>query len=220
MPPLDDMVNAAWPIYYLYQTQTGSAAITTVMTTGISIILIGVFMTVFTSTTRVTWAWARDGGLPAYFGLVDGKQRVPIRAVLLTCLIVGLLSLLNIGQSSFIALGALNSLSTLSLYFSYAIMLTIALHKRLTDGLPKAEWSMGRYGTAINVFALVYTAYTMIWLPFPATLPVQASTMNYAGPIFLAVMSGAVGMWFTWAKTHWPGPNQAVVDRVLKNSDK
>lgn len=104
--------------------------------------------------------------VPAYFGLVDGKHRVPLRAVLLTCLIVGLLALLNIGQSSFIALGAITSLSSISLYLSYAIVLAVALYKRLTDGLPTGEWTLGRWGLPINIFSLVFTLYSMIWLPF------------------------------------------------------
>lgn len=41
-------------------------------------------MVTFSSTTRLTWAWARDGGLPQYFGFVDEKHRVPSRAIVLT----------------------------------------------------------------------------------------------------------------------------------------
>ena len=154
--------------------------------------------------------------VPLYFSLVDGKYRVPIRSVLLTWVLCALLALLNIGSGTYIALGAINSLSSLASYFSYSIILCVTLHTRLTTGLQTSEWSMGRIGLYVNAFALVYTLYAMIWLPFPTTLPVDASNMNYCGPVFGAVMIGALGAWFVWGSRHWPGPNKDIVEIVLR----
>lgn len=161
--------------------------------------------------------------VPGYFGYVDSKSRVPVRAVLLTCTIILLLTLLNLGNDSLIALGAINSLSSVALYNSYAIVLSVIIYARLTTGLPHCEWSMGRAGLGINIFALIFTVYGMIWLPFPIMVPVTAKGMNYCGPVFLAVMLGATGAWFVWAKAHWGGPNRALVEHVMEKfelSDK
>lgn len=154
-----------------------------------------------------------------YFGHVDGKHRVPLRAVLLTCFLVTCLSLLNLGTGTYIAFGAVTSLSSLGSYVSYAIILAVSLRARVTTGLKTSEWSMGRLGTPVNVFALIYTLYSIIWLPFPVTVPVTASTMNYCGPVFVAVMACAIGSWFVWAKDNWSGPNQSVAAIVLKSTE-
>lgn len=86
-----------------------------------------------------------------YFDLVDGKYRVPTRSVLLTWVLCALLALPNIGSGIYIALGAINPLSSLASYFSYSIMLCITFHTRLTTGLHTSEWTMGRTGLYVNV---------------------------------------------------------------------
>jgi choline transport protein len=156
-------------------------------------------------------------GLPQYFGIVDGKSRVPARAIIVTSVIVLLLSLLNIGSSSYIALNAIVSLSSLAIYMSYAIVLACVLYARLTGGLERGQWNLGWAGTPINAFALVYTCYTMIWLPFPTSLPATASNMNYSGPVLGVVLVAAITLWFLRAQRGWEGPNRAVVDFVLKS---
>lgn len=50
------------PFLYLLDTQTGSKSVTTVITVGICIISLACNMSTFASGTRMTWAWARDGG--------------------------------------------------------------------------------------------------------------------------------------------------------------
>jgi len=53
------------------------------------------------STSRQTWAFARDKGLPfsSWIGHVDPKLQVPANAVTITCLITIVLSLINIGSN-------------------------------------------------------------------------------------------------------------------------
>jgi amino acid transporter len=52
------------------------------------------------STSRQTWAFARDKGLPfsGWIGQVNKKLQVPVNAVTCTCLITIALSLINIGS--------------------------------------------------------------------------------------------------------------------------
>jgi choline transport protein len=52
------------------------------------------------STSRQTWAFARDRGLPFsdWIGHVDPKLQVPANAVTITCLITIILSFINIGS--------------------------------------------------------------------------------------------------------------------------
>lgn len=50
--------------------------------------------------SRLTWAFARDKGLPfsEYFAHVNEHHRIPTRAVSLVAIVVVLLSLINIGK--------------------------------------------------------------------------------------------------------------------------
>lgn len=51
---------------------------------------------------------------------------------------------------------------------------------------------MGWYGIPVNILALLYLTYVVIWMPFPQVLPVTANNFNYAGPILGAVILGAI----------------------------
>jgi choline transport protein len=128
---------------------------------------------------------------------------------------VALLALLNIGSTA--AFGAIIALSSLALYSSYLIAISCMLHARYRRPNPVklGGWNMGRYGAAVNIFAIVYTVWIMIFLPFPNTLPVNAVNMNYCGPIFGAVLLFAVSLWFLRARKHWPGPNVDIVRLVV-----
>lgn len=66
------------------------------------------------STSRQTWAFARDKGLPfsGWIGRVNKKLQVPVNAVTVTCLTTIALSLINIGSDV-----ALYASKPYSLYF-------------------------------------------------------------------------------------------------------
>lgn len=87
---LEDIVGATSPLITILLHATGSKTIATALAAGQIIMGISCQMASFSSTTRLTWAWARDAGLPSYFGLVDGKHHVPTRAVGLTSMCIPL----------------------------------------------------------------------------------------------------------------------------------
>lgn len=86
-------------------------------------------------------------------------------------------------------------------------------------GVRLGRWNLGRYGTAINVFTLVYTAWVIIFLPFPGTLPVTGLNMNYAGPIFGAVLLFTSTLWLFRANKCWAGPNKDIIRFVVAQED-
>ncbi|KAH6661271.1 amino acid permease [Truncatella angustata] len=216
MPPVDEILDAASPVVALLLHVTGSTPATTVLGASQFLLAYSATMGNVASVSRLTWAWARDGGLPRYFGHVDGRRRIPFRAVWLTSAIVALLSLLNLGSATYVALGAITSLSSMAMYLSYGVVLAVVLQARLAGRLPIGPWNWGpRRGALINAGALAYTLYVLVWFPFPQDLPVDASNMNYCGPVLGAVLLFAVSFWFV-RRNHWQGPNQAVVDLVLR----
>jgi choline transport protein len=131
---------------------------------------------------------------------------MPLNALFLICGISFLLSLIYIGSST--AFNALISLPVLGLNISYIIPILFFLLKKVFGPLIKeyGPFTLGRWGIPINIFALVYLIFITIWIPFPTTLPVTAQNMNYAGPVFLIVIIGALADWIFSAHKRFEVP--------------
>ncbi|TLS23358.1 uncharacterized protein PpBr36_06198 [Pyricularia pennisetigena] len=224
MPDLDEILSSISPISTILNHATSSPTATVAM---VSAMMLGNFAGAIgnlSSVSRLTWAWSRDGGLPRYFAVVDGRTRVPMRAVLGTAAIIAVLALLTLNDRAFIAFGAITALSALALYVSYAIALCCVMFARLGGGgggggLELGEWNCGGFGLFFNAAGLLYTVYQIVWLPFPNLLPVTATNMNYSGPLYVLVIACALGYWFLWARGHWEGPNTKVVEIVLQRNE-
>ncbi|KAK1484402.1 LPXTG-domain-containing protein [Colletotrichum abscissum] len=218
------ILSSDYPIIPLLFNAAGPAA-GTAMVVGLLVITFCVVAASLASVSRITWAWARDGGLPRYFAKIHPTHRVPIRSVWLPCVIVTCLSLFTVGNNATATVfSAFTALSSLGLYGSYIIAISCMLHARLTGRIGHGAgyqvqyggWSLPRgWGTPINVYALLWSMYLSVWLPFPQTIPVTGTEMNYAGPIYVVVVVGAVSLWFTWGKKHWPGLNKSAIDNVV-----
>ena len=217
MSPLDEILTSVFSVATILLRITGSVRATTAMVCGLFVIGLFINVASIASSLRLTWAWARDGGLPQWFAYVDAKHLVPVCAIWLAIILVMLLSLLNLGSTT--AFGAITALSSFALYFSYATAISSMLYARWMsvhggEPLELGFWNLGRYGVYINCFAVIYTVYCMIWLPIPLSLPVTAVNMNYAGPIFLFVFFFALVLWFVRARRRWEGPNIAIIDFI------
>lgn len=142
---------------------------------------------------------------------------MPVRAVALVVVLIVLLSLLNIGSATYVAFSAITSLTSLASYLSYLVALSCVLYARLTTGIELGPWNWGKAGLSINIVAVVYTAYTTIFLVFPNYLPVTAANMNYCGPVMGVVLLFIVASWFLKARKNWKGPNTTLMALVLKD---
>jgi choline transport protein len=215
---LDAAVNAAFPIIEICTQATGSVKAATAMVSGLLLVSIAVTLGSIASASRLTWAWARDGGLPDWFSHISSRHRVPVRSIWVPIVVVMCLACLNIG--SYAAFGAFISLASLALFTSYAIAISCMLHARLMDGIQPGSWSLGAYGAPINIFALTYTGWMMVIFCFPQYLPVTGDNFNYALPIFTFVILVAILLWFARAKKDWPRLNKDIIDTVMADADK
>jgi len=203
--------TTGFPIIEIFYMTTGSVKAATAMQCSITIIGFASNIGVVASVSRLTWAFARDGGLPysEFFAKVDATYHVPFRAVGLVSFTVVLLSLINIASTT--ALSAILALSTASLYISYLIPIVLLVIKRLnrsTDPEPLifGPWTLGRWGMAINLYAIIFGTFVCIFVPFPTTIPVTALNMNYAGPVFGGLCILLVGDWLVRGKKRYTGP--------------
>ncbi|KAJ5876374.1 uncharacterized protein N7529_001958 [Penicillium soppii] len=197
-----------YPIITIAYQATGSKAATFVL---MALGMLPGWIALFNglaSVTRLTWAFARDNGLPfsEFFARVDPTYKIPLRALLLVASCIFVLSFIQIGSTA--AFNAILSLSTLGLYISYLIPLILLVLKRFTapQDIPQGTFSLGKLGLPMNLIAILFATYFVIFLPFPATVPVTADNMNYAGPVLGFVMLFACGDWVVRGRHKWQGP--------------
>lgn len=177
------------------------------------------------SVSRMTWAFARDNGLPfsRYLQHIDSVHQVPTRSITLVSAIIILLSLINIGSTT--ALSAILSLSTIALYVSYIIPITCLIFLRLRvpvtiytssighadvseDRLVFGPWNLGRWGLVVNIYAACYATLLVPFMALPTSLPLTPMTMNYAGPVSGGVLLFAVCDWLWLGKRRYAGPKR------------
>lgn len=201
-----------YPVIEILREATGSSAGATVLMLMLSWNGLVALFSSLASVSRLTWAFAKDRGLPfpEFFGKVHPTLRIPLNALCLVLTVVTLLMLLNIASTS--AVYAILSLNNLALYTSYLqIVGSFFAHKLRGYPVAYGPFKLGRWGYAINVYAICFLVFIIIWLPFPPYLPVTGENMNYSGPIFGFVLLVALIDWFVWGHKRFTVPKNRSV---------
>jgi urea carboxylase system permease len=124
-----------------------------------------------TACIRLLFAMARDGRLP--FGdaiaRVSGRRKVPIVPALVTGFItLGILALNIANQSAFVAL---TGVAIIMFYLCYLGITGPMLMRRLRGTWPTPDhgdyFSLGRWGTAVNLAAVIYGAVVAFNIAWP-----------------------------------------------------
>jgi choline transport protein len=77
---VEEIANPSYPLINICLDATGSVpAASAMLGTFLCTVIAGAIGSV-TSISRLTWAWARHGTLPAYFAHVDQKHCIPLRS--------------------------------------------------------------------------------------------------------------------------------------------
>jgi len=212
---VSDALNTptGYPIIQIFYQATGSVKAATAMMSLVTVIGLTSSLGVVASVSRLTWAFARDGGLPfsEFFAHIDTKHHVPFRAIGLVSATVVVLSLLNVASTT--ALTAMFALTNSSLYISYLIPIILLVMKR-SRGEPIAfgPWTLGRWGMPVNLFAIVFGVFVCIFVPFPTILPVTAENMNYCGPVFGGLIILLLIDWMIRGRAKFTGPLKELLE--------
>ncbi|KAF2192733.1 amino acid transporter [Zopfia rhizophila CBS 207.26] len=196
---IDTVAADPLPIIQVYYQATGSKSATNLFVVMLAIIIFVSFFNVFASDSRLLWAFARDNGLPfsKFFAYVHPTLKMPLNTLMLIGACLCILALINIGSST--AFNAFISLPALALYISYFFPIFFLFIRRLSRSHPApiawGPFKLGRLGPFINLAAMCYIIFIVIWMPFPTALPVDGLNMNYAGPLVGAVIVGALLDW-------------------------
>ncbi|KAF2196870.1 GABA permease-like protein [Delitschia confertaspora ATCC 74209] len=160
------------------------------------------------STSRQTWAFARDHGLPfsSWIAKVDKKRQVPVNAVSVTCLITVLLSFINIGSD--VAFNAIISLNVVALMITYCFSIGAVLYRRIChpELLPPCHWSLGRWGIPVNLAGLLYSFHAFFWCFWPEGTPVELESFNWAVVMFLGIFFLSLLDYLFRGRKHYRGP--------------
>lgn len=99
------------------------------------------------------------------------------------------------------------SLSTVALMVTYTITIGCITLKRIRrEPLPSSRWSLGRYGLAVNLLALVYSCWSFFWSFWPKSYRVTAQDFNWTCVLFLGLMGLSALLYYTHARHVYQGP--------------
>lgn len=161
---------------------------------------LGQGISILTSASRLTWSFARDGGMPffGYFAQVDPYWKAPVRSLWLQAVIIIIVGVLYLFANT--VLSAIFSVSTIALTISYAIPISIVLIKGRKVLPPGGEFSLGKWGPFVNWVSMAYCITTTIFFFFPPEPNPAPSDMNYAIAVFGVMIVVSLAFWFIKGK--------------------
>ncbi len=160
-------------------------------------------LAVVTSVSRMTWGFARDGGLPGSTALQRiGSHRTPsvaIWSVVVVAIVMG-----------FLPYGAVAAVCAIFLYLAYVLptILGVLKYRQWTH---LAEWNIGRWYRPLGVVAVVGSVFLIIIGMQP---PYHIAIWIVGGTILLLAV-----LWFGYMRTRFPGPPKEFLDQLLPAKD-
>jgi amino acid transporter len=143
-----------------------------------------------TWTSRVIYAFARDGGMPASaaFKRVSATHLTPAPAIWLS---VAIAFAATIGSGTY---AAVTSISVIGLYVAYIAPVYLAWRARGSSAeVPRGPWHLGRFGPTINLVAMLWVVFMTMILAIPDNMR--------AGKTILGVAI-ALGAWYLAIERH------------------
>ncbi|KAL1964882.1 hypothetical protein VTN77DRAFT_6235 [Rasamsonia byssochlamydoides] len=163
-------------------------------------------ISVMTTSSRMIFAFARDGGLPfsRVFAKVHPRLGLPLNALYLTTALVIIFGCIFLASTS--AFNAIISASVVALNISYGM--PIAVHcLRGRNVLPARPWRLSPlFGWVADLTALSFIILTTVLFLFPPDLPVDASSMNYCIVAFGIILIISVIQWIVDGRKNFTGP--------------
>lgn len=217
MPSVEEALShpSEFPFIYVFSQAVSTNGVTG-LTTIVLILVIASNISFNASASRQTFSFARDQGLPfaKWLSAVDPKRHIPANAILVSCLISALLSLINVGSTT--AFEAIVSLNVAALMSTYIVSISCVLYRRVYEPhlLPHARWTLGkRTGIIINSIGLAYAIFSWFWSFWPVEKHVELESFNWSVVIFTSVTAISLIMYIVQGKKVYSGPVTTVTGR-------
>lgn len=161
---------------------------------------------VMTTSSRMTFAFAHDGGLPAsaIWWKVHKGLGVPLNALYLNVVVVVVFGCIYLGSTvpSFAIIAA--SVVALGVSYGIPVALSLASFRRK---LPERSFALPEWlGWTANIIGLIYTVVTTVLFLFPPALPVSGSSMNYCVVAFAIFLVISTVQWIVDGRKNFEGP--------------
>jgi amino acid transporter len=169
-----------------------------------------------TSTSRMIFAFARDGGLPGsrHLGAVSLRFRTPVAAIwlatiaafLLPCLIYGLVQAFPKSLDFGRLYPAVTGIGTIGLYLSYGaplLLRQLAARRGVWSLYADSPWSLGAWSRPVNLIALLWIAFITVLFVLPPN--------QLTGYLFGGTLLAIIGLYFASARGKFRGPAQRAV---------
>ena len=223
--------TTGFPFIEIFYQATNSPGGATAMTCVILALVFFATIGLIATASRMTWAFARDKGLPGSYWLakvriffpmptrsmtsrtrltiqtrqVEPRSALPLYSIGVTVTISLLLALINIGSTT--AFNAIVSLSVASVLASYVMPIVLILRRRiLKEPIRFGPWRMGRFGIVANIVGLVYAAIAFFFSFWPPTKEVKPENMNWACLVWGFAMLFCTFWYLVRARTYYHGP--------------
>jgi amino acid transporter len=141
-----------------------------------------------TWTSRVIYAFARDGGMPAsaVWRRVSVTHSTPAPAIWLS-VVVAFVATISSGTYAVVT-----SISVIGLYVSYIVPVYLAWRARGSAlEVPRGPWHLGRFGSTVNVIAMLWVVFITVILAIPDDMR--------AGKTIVA-LTVALSLWYLLAE--------------------
>ncbi|KAG5953068.1 hypothetical protein E4U53_007037 [Claviceps sorghi] len=209
---VDNVISAPWgPLLQILMDATKSKVGSICLLLIPLLCMVFAAITIICTSTRMSYAFARDGGMPfgSFFARVHPTLKVPLNALFWTVGWVIVFGCIFLGSSS--TFSAITSASVVALGVTYAIPPGINL-LRGRSMLPENRPFRipGAWGWVVNIIGILWTAVTTVLFVFPPQIPVTASSMNYCVVAFGVMLVIAGATWIFDGRKHYEGPRVIV----------
>ncbi|EKG12412.1 Amino acid/polyamine transporter I [Macrophomina phaseolina MS6] len=204
---IDDVISSsAGPLLQILFNATNSHAGAICLLIFPLICMLFATTSIMTASSRMCYAFARDGGLPYSSQLRKVHQglEIPLNALVFTVGWVIVFGCIFLGSSS--AFNAITAASVVALGVSYALPVAInCLRGRRM--LPPRSFTMPEpLAWFANLLGIAYVILTTVLFVFPPELPVSGSSMNYCIVVFAIVIIISMITWIFDGRKNFHGP--------------
>ncbi|KAL4913903.1 putative choline transporter Hnm1 [Aspergillus aurantiobrunneus] len=147
------------------------------------------------SSSRVLWAFARDGAMPFsdFWARVNKWFRIPFNAQLLVAAVIAALGCLYLGSST-----AFNSMLGAAVTINNVAYLVPISTNMLTGrvNMHRGVFHMGSWGWVVNGVAVGWLVFAIVFFSFPYNMPVTVENMNYTCVVVGGIPILILAWWF------------------------
>ncbi len=179
-----------------------------------------------TSTSRMTFAFSRDGAIPgsSLWAKVNPKTRVPANAVVFAAVIGALITLpalVGVGGIP-LAFYAITSVAVIGLYLAFAI--PIFLRWRMGDAFEPGSWTLGNKYKWMNLIAVAEIAIISVYfiLPFVPSGWIGAKDFSWESVNYAPILTGGtlilLAIWWQVSAKKWFTGPKITIDSAVSDA--